>query len=880
MSQKQEGISNHLYSQQVEEGDYEEEEPLPFDGIEKSAVLAQCRDFNAISLDVRKCMINMTKVLYLVNNGCSFSAAEATDVFFASTKMFQNADPKLRRLLFVFLKDLSTYAEQVFIASSSLVKDINGDNETNKCNAIRTLRKISDATMIGTMERYLRQAVVDRNNNVVSAAIVTGIHMAHVVPDTVKGWADQVNEALKNRGSKAQYHALALLHKLRKNDRMSVLRLVQQAQSGSIRSPLATCLLIRMCAEPLQEDFQNNLDLYRWLTTNQLNHPTDTVVLEAAQLICSLRNVTAKEVAPAVLSLSPFLGSHKPTIRYMCISLLNKVSAQHPTAVAPISSEIEALVTDHNRSISTLAITTMLKIGNEFSIDRLLRQLTGPMMSDMSDESRSVVIDSMRVIAGKYPSKYPIILDFLLTALRTDGSNDLAGKNSVIETVVYISQSNPAAKETVLTALAKFIDDCEYTSLIKRVLCLIGEEGPTSANPKQFIRYICNHVSLESPIVRAVAVTTLAKFAAQVPDLRPSITVLLKRAMSDPDDEVRDRAVFYYRLYSTANPSAISHLVTDVTTAVNKDREKVVQKPAIVRELEEAAPAAAAEAASRVQTVGGGVAQISGPSATVLALRDKLKRIEQLKALGEPCRTTDPVPLTEPDNEYVVSVAKHLYPDHAVLQFKIQSTMENVTMHNFNILADTDDVEGAVPTYAIPVPIIPPGETAYAYVVLQYEENAFPMGLVRCGCSFAMQEEGDDIGDAEEYPLDEFAINACDYIHPVDLGGPDRYESQFIALKDEETVDTYSLRTMKNLTVAAHAVIDFFGMHIEGGKPEKITTKSHVVNMSGVLANRNKDLVMVSAKVFIAADNTVALQLTQRGATSEIRQFLSTALMS
>ena len=874
-----EGISNHLYSQQVDDYDYEEEEPMPFEGIEKSAVLAQCRGFNAISLDVHKCMVDMIKVLYLVNNGCTFSANEATDVFFASTKMFQNDDPKLRRLLFVFLKDMSGFAEQVFIASSSLAKDINGDCDTNKCNAIRTLRKITDATMVGTMERYLRQAVVDRNNNVVSAAIVTGIHMAHIVPDTVKTWADQVTEALKNRGSKAQYHALALLHKLRKNDRLSVLRLVQQAQSGPIRTPLALCLLIRMCAEPLQDDFQNNLDLYKFLTTSMLNHPTDTVVLEAAQLICSLRNVTAKEVVPAVLALGPFLGSHKSTIRYMCVSLLNKVSALHPAAVSPIASEIESLVTDPNRSISTLAITTMLKIGNEFSIDRLLRQLTGPIMADMSEDSKVVVIDSMRVISAKFPAKYPTILDFLFAALRNDSTGDF--KNSVIETMVFISQSNPAAKESVLTYLAKFIDDCEFTFLLKRVLCLLGEEGPTSQNPKQFVRYICNHMTLENPIVRAVAVTTLAKFAAHVPELRGSIAVLLKRAMADPDDEVRDRAVFYHRLFSVADASAISHLVTDVTASVNKDRERVIQKPAIVRELEEAAPAIAAVEAQRVQTATGGVAQMAGPSAAVLALRDKMRRIEQLKALGEPLRTTEPVLLTEPDNEYVVAVAKHLYAEHAVLQFKVQSTMEGVTMQNFNILADTDEVEGAVPTFAIPIPAVPAGETAYAYVVLEYEENSFPSGMVRCGCSFSMVEDGDDeASDPEEYPLDEFALNVCDYIHPVELGSSDAFEQQYTLLKDEETVDTYSLKTMKNLTVAAHAVIDFFGMHVEGGKPEKIATKSHTVNMSGVLANPAKDLVLVSAKVYIAADNTVALQLTLRGASEEIRQFLSTALVS
>jgi len=37
---------------------------------------------------------------------------------------------------------------------------------------------------------------------------------------------------------------------------------------------------------------------------------------------------------------------------------------------------MEGLISDNNRSIATLAITTLLKTGNESSIDRLLKQIT------------------------------------------------------------------------------------------------------------------------------------------------------------------------------------------------------------------------------------------------------------------------------------------------------------------------------------------------------------------------------------------------------------------------------------------------------------------------------------------------------------------------
>ena len=48
----------------------------------------------------------------------------------------------------------------------------------------------------------------------------------------------------------------------------------------------------------------------------------------------------------------------------------------HPMAVTNCNIDMEALISDSNRSIATLAITTLLKTGNEGSVDRLLKQVT------------------------------------------------------------------------------------------------------------------------------------------------------------------------------------------------------------------------------------------------------------------------------------------------------------------------------------------------------------------------------------------------------------------------------------------------------------------------------------------------------------------------
>jgi coatomer subunit gamma len=51
---------------------------------------------------------------------------------------------------------------------------------------------------------------------------------------------------------------------------------------------------------------------------------------------------------------------------------------------------MEPLLGDANRSTATLALTTLLKIGNESSVDRLVKQITN-FMADISDVYKTEV---------------------------------------------------------------------------------------------------------------------------------------------------------------------------------------------------------------------------------------------------------------------------------------------------------------------------------------------------------------------------------------------------------------------------------------------------------------------------------------------------------
>lgn len=338
---------------------------------------------------------------------------------------------------------------------------------------------------------------------------------------------------------------MALQHALRSSDRLAVSKLVTQLTRGAVRSPMAQLLLVRYVAQVIAESQPGSgsetRPFYDFLE-GCLRHKSEIVIFEAARAICNMRDVTTRELTPAVTVLQLFLSSNKPVLRFAAVRTLNKVAMSHPMAVTNCNIDMEALISDQNRSIATLAITTLLKTGNESSIDRLLKQIGG-FMSELADEFKVVVVEAIKALCLKFPSKQRGLMAFLSSALREDGGFDY--KKSIVDAILSLIREIPDAKETGLMQLSEFIEDCEFTYLSTEILHLLGVEGPKTQDPARYIRYIYNRVILENATVRAAALSSLAKFGAECPELRSRIVVLLQRALYDNDDEVRDRAILH-----------------------------------------------------------------------------------------------------------------------------------------------------------------------------------------------------------------------------------------------------------------------------------------------------------------------------------------------
>ncbi|XP_053108898.1 coatomer subunit gamma-2 [Hemicordylus capensis] len=838
----------------------------PFQHLEKSAILQEARIFNETPINPRRCLHILTKILYLLNQGEHFGTTEATEAFFAMTRLFQSNDQTLRRMCYLTIKEMANISEDVIIVTSSLTKDMTGKEDVYRGPAIRALCRITDGTMLQAIERYMKQAIVDKVPSVSSSALVSSLHMMKINYDVVKRWINEAQEAASSDNVMVQYHALGLLYHLRKNDRLAVSKMLNKFTKSGLKSQFAYCMLIRIASRLLKESEEGHDNPLFDFIESCLRNKHEMVIYEAASAIIHLPNCTARELAPAVSVLQLFCSSPKPVLRYAAVRTLNKVAMKHPSAVTACNLDLENLITDSNRSIATLAITTLLKTGSESSVDRLMKQISS-FVSEISDEFKVVVVQAISALCQKYPRKHSVMMTFLSNMLRDDGGFEY--KRAIVDCIISIIEENPESKEPGLAHLCEFIEDCEHTVLATKILHLLGKEGPRTPSPSKYIRFIFNRVVLENEAVRAAAVSALAKFGAQNENLLPSVLVLLQRCMMDTDDEVRDRATFYLNVLQQRQLALNAAYIFNGLTVSIPGMEKALhqytlepsEKPFDMRSVP-LATAPTFEQKAEITLVA--KHEKMAPSRQDI-FQEQLAAIPEFKNLGPLFKSSEPVQLTEAETEYFVRCIKHVFASHIVFQFDCTNTLNDQLLERVTVQMEPSEPYDVL--RCIPAPSLPynqPG-MCYTLVGLPLDDPTAVACTFSCTMKFAVRDcdpntrVPDDDGYDDEYVLEDLEVTLSDHIQKV-------LKPNFAAAWEElgddyEKEETFALSSIKTLDEAVNNIVKFLGMQpCERSDKVPENKNSHTLYLAGVY--RGGLDVLVRSR--LALGDGVTMQVTVR----------------
>ncbi|GFS18406.1 coatomer subunit gamma [Elysia marginata] len=858
----------------------------PFNNLEKSSVLQEARTFNETPINPRKCGHILTKVLYIINQGESIGTTEATEAFFAMTKLFQSKDPILRRLVYLGIKEMSKIAQDVIIVTSSLMKDMTGKEDQFRGPAIRALCSVTDHSMLQSIERYMKQAIVDKAPGVSSAALVSALHLGKGSQEVIKRWVNEAQEAVNSDNVMVQFHALGLLYYIRKTDKLAVNKLVSKFSKHTLKSPYAYCLLIRIASKLIEEeDAGSDSPMFDFIESC-LRHKSEMVIYEAAHAIVQLKNTTAKDLAPAVSVLQLFCSSPKPTLRFAAVRTLNKVAIKHPAAVTACNLDLENLITDVNRSIATLAITTLLKTGNESSVDRLMKQISS-FMSEISDEFKIVVVQAIRSLCAKFPRKHNVLMTFLAQMLRDEGGFDY--KKEIVDCIIVTIEENPEAKEAGLAHLCEFIEDCEHTVLATKILHLLGKEGPRTPTPSKYIRFIYNRVILENAAVRAAAVSAIAKFGAHCEDLLESCIVLLERCQLDTDDEVRDRATFFVNVLKQQQKALSSAFILNglqmSVVGLERALHQYTLEPSETEFDMKSVPLATQPLVEqKVRDVPGETPSTRPAQDKVAASRqdvyqEQLAQVPELANLGTLFKSSQPIEVTESETEYYIQCVKHTFSNYVVFQFDCTNTLNDQLLEKVTV--EMEPAEGFEVTKYIACPSLPynkPG-TTYTLVRLPAEPTQVT-GTFACTLKFLVKDcdpqtgEPDDEGYDDEYVLEDVEVTVADHVQRV-------MKPNFAASWEEvgpenELEDTYSLSTMTTIEEAIKNIVQYIGLQpCERSDKVPEGKSSHTLYLGGVFRGGHDALVRAK----LALDSSgVTMQLTVRSTDPNVSEVLATAV--
>ncbi|POS69975.1 hypothetical protein DHEL01_v211632 [Diaporthe helianthi] len=886
--------------------------------VDRTQVFQEARLFNSSPIQPRRCRILLTKIALLLYTGEKFPTNEATTLFFGISKLFQNKDASLRQMVHLVIKELAHSAEDIIMVTSTIMKDTGGSTDIIfRPNAIRALCRIIDATTVQSIERVMKTAIVDKNPSVSSAALVSSYHLLPIAKDVVRRWQSETQEAAAstkssggfslgfssssgqlpvNNSTMTQYHAVGLLYQMRMHDRMALVKMVQQfGAAAAIKSPAAIIMLVRLAAQLAEEDAGLRKPMIQ-LLDGWLRHKSEMVNFEAAKAICDLRDVTDAEVAQAVHVLQLFLTSPRAVTKFAALRILHNFASFKPEAVHVCNPDIELLISNSNRSIATFAITTLLKTGNEASVDRLMKQISG-FMSEITDEFKITIVEAIRTLCLKFPSKQAGMLQFLSGILRDEGGYEF--KRAVVESMFDLIKFVPDSKEDALAHLCEFIEDCEFTKLAVRILHLLGVEGPKTSQPTKYIRYIYNRVVLENAIVRAAAVTALAKFGVgqKDPEVKRSVQVLLTRCLDDVDDEVRDRAALNLRLMTEEDEMAAKFVKNDsmfslpyfehqLVMYVTSDDKSTFESafdiskiPVVTREQADAedrtkkltasTPSLKPPKLTAAKAAPTGAEAAASATAAAQQYAQELMNIPEMQEFGSVLKSSSVVELTEAETEYVVKVVKHIFKEHVVLQYDITNTLDSVVLENVSVLAVPSDEEELEEVFIIEAEKLIQNEPGKVYVAFKKAagEDSLPVVSFTNTLKFTSKEvdpstnEPEESGYDDEYEVAAFELAGSDYVIPT-------YASNFAHLWEqvgaagEEAEETLQLSGMKSIAEATEQLAKTLSLQPLEGTDVPVNQTTHTLKLLGKSVNGGK--VVSNIRMAYSAKLGVTTKITVR----------------
>ena len=757
--------------------------PVPrFDDLRKDLTLQNASIFNEKNVQSEQCIEILINLIYLLNKGEKFSEKEKESIFFSATKLLHNANPILRRIIFLFVKHLNWW-QSSFILTGSLITELNGDDDLIKPNCFRLLGQITDASSVNVVERLLKEAINNENHEVASSALCCTLFMSLKGFGIAKSWIDEISEKLNSSLSEENlltFHTLLLLKEIKKNDKLFLIkifsRIAETSGSRSHRSQFAICQLIRYVTDlllksDLEESTKKTFHIFLQMSLYRLE---ESIKIEAARSIMIIPNISASIRQETIATLCELISSSNKIVRFAALKTLDKhIDGFAQNVAVDIFLELEKIIEDSgtNSSIKSYAFSIFLKISKGLSDYRLEKMFKTfiEQYTKFKEDFKKKLINISKNISRENPTKNKLYYDFFCSVFKLDAGPQT--KLEILDALIWFIYNDKDLKLQTIFFLAESLFECQYDVLKIRIINLLGKECELVNNKSKLVRYIYNQLLLEFPAVRASAISALGEIGFKENNLRDIIISLIENCLNDDDNEVRERAFMISKALKAVkgkkkedeqlinfvfpqkvkNPSPVEELNIDLIQLVlNSEKENLLKSDDICQEL--------VSILNDTEKI----------SEILIKDKEELKKKEKkekkrlgldvserkkseddyattmfTKIYGPPKVITPYKKLTDQSAEYLTKYRKIVHDKIVVMDFEITNTIEFQIINDVSLDMQMLNYEGfdLDKTEIIPIKSLKTNESGHLYFkLLKNKDSIYSNCSFNCTLKFDLQE--------------------------------------------------------------------------------------------------------------------------------------------
>lgn len=259
----------------------------------------------------------------------------------------------------------------------------------------------------------------------------------------------------------------------------------------------------------------------------------------------------------------------------------------------------------------------------------------------------------------------------------------------------------------------------------------------------------------------------------------------------------------------------VMYVTADDNTAFD-DPFDISKIPVVTREQADAedrtkkltatAPTLKAPKVGGTKTPATGAEAAASASAQAQRYAEELMQIPEMAEFGNVLKSSPVVELTEAETEYVVSVVKHIFKEHIVLQYEVKNTLPDTVLENVSIVATAGEEDELEEVFIIQAEKLATDEPGKVYVAFQKVngDGSMPITSFSNILKFTSKEidpstgEPEDTGYDDEYEVSEFDLSGSDYIVPTFASNFSHLWEQ-IGASGEEAEETLQLSGMKSI---------------------------------------------------------------------------------